>query len=124
MKVLGFSDEITTCDCCGKRNLRGTFAIETGAGEILRYGSVCVNKVYGKKRGEQIKSEAQYITRLQSVTWDRAIDLYSRGMFPSAYIEAKFENGKSPWNNSKAQMDAVAYFVSPSTKQVLKQRAA
>jgi len=29
MKVLGYTDEVTTCDCCGKKNLKGSFCIET-----------------------------------------------------------------------------------------------
>jgi hypothetical protein len=120
MKVLGFSDEITVCDCCGKTNLSGTFGVETDAGDVLHYGSVCVNKVYGKKRGTAIKFEAKAIGRLQSVTWDRAIDLFSRGQFPN-FIGAKMGD-KTTSNNSKAQMDAVTRFFDYRTGETIRAR--
>lgn len=48
--VLGSTDEITTCDCCGKPNLKATFAVEINAtGEILHYGSTCVTRNTGIK---------------------------------------------------------------------------
>jgi hypothetical protein len=49
-KILGSTDEITTCDCCGKPNLKATWAVEmTETGEILHYGSVCVTRNTGIK---------------------------------------------------------------------------
>jgi hypothetical protein len=49
-KVLGTTDEVTTCDCCGKSNLKATWAIEmTESGELLHYGSVCVTRNTGIK---------------------------------------------------------------------------
>lgn len=46
-KVLGFTDEITTCACCGRVDLKGTYAIENaGTGAIEHYGSVCAFKAY------------------------------------------------------------------------------
>lgn len=47
MKVLGYSDEITTCGHCGKTNLKGTYAMETETMGLLYFGSSCVNKAYG-----------------------------------------------------------------------------
>lgn len=49
-KVLGNTDEITTCDCCGKTGLKSTWAVElTETGEIVYYGSVCVTRNTGIK---------------------------------------------------------------------------
>jgi hypothetical protein len=121
MKVLGFSDEVTVCDCCGKTNLSGTFGVETDDGETLHYGSVCVNKVYGKKRGTAIKFEAKALGLLQSASWERAIDLFSRGYFPN-FIGAKMGD-KTTFNNSKAQMDAVTRFFDYRTGETLKVRS-
>lgn len=105
MKVLGYTDEVTTCDCCGKTNLRGSFGVETDAGEVLYYGSVCVNRVYGKKRGEALKFEARQIASVQSGTWEQAIDRLSRGAFAGMLgIKA---NGKYAHCNSAAEMAAV-----------------
>lgn len=39
---LGFTDSITTCGCCGRVDLKGTYAIEDLInGEIVYYGCVC-----------------------------------------------------------------------------------
>lgn len=45
-KVLGWTDDTTACDCCGKSDLSGTFGVETDAGEIVHYGSVCVRRAF------------------------------------------------------------------------------
>lgn len=46
-KILGFTESITTCDCCGKAELKGTYAIQNAeTGDINYYGSVCAFKVY------------------------------------------------------------------------------
>jgi len=39
-KVLGKSDEVTTCECCGKANLKLTVILTNGEGEV-RYGRDC-----------------------------------------------------------------------------------
>lgn len=41
MKLLGFTEEITSCDCCGKSDLKGTYAFDNG----VYYGSSCAQKV-------------------------------------------------------------------------------
>lgn len=107
MKVHGFTDEITTCDCCGKRNLAGTFTVETDGGELLSYGSVCVNKVYGKKRGESIKAEAKQISAIKSLAWDEAVRKVAFGHFYSVMALA---GGKSTNLNTKAEWQAVDAF--------------
>lgn len=52
VKVLGISDEVTTCELCGKANLKCTVALDlTGEGsEPVYYGRDCAGMVkYGKK---------------------------------------------------------------------------
>lgn len=52
VKVLGISDEITTCELCGKQNLKCTVALDlTGDGsDPVHYGRDCAGMVkYGKK---------------------------------------------------------------------------
>jgi len=42
---LGTSDEVTTCDCCGKSELKSTVAIsDDDAGETVYFGSTCAAK--------------------------------------------------------------------------------
>lgn len=118
MKVLGYTDEVTTCDCCGKRNLKGSFAIETDGGETIYYGSVCVNKIYGRKRGEQIKSLAKHVQNVKSLPWSRVVDLYSRGYFPNTIIA--FIGDKIATNNSNATMLAVDSFRHYPSREIIR----
>jgi hypothetical protein len=42
---LGFTDEVTSCDCCGKTDLKGTYVIENlQTGDIMYFGCVCAAK--------------------------------------------------------------------------------
>lgn len=40
MRVLGINDEVTTCECCGKSNLKCTVVLTNGEGEV-HYGRDC-----------------------------------------------------------------------------------
>lgn len=42
-KILGITDERTTCECCGKQGLKRTVAIDF-ASEIRYYGTTCAAK--------------------------------------------------------------------------------
>lgn len=60
MKVLGHTDEVTTCDCCGRSNLKGTVALESADGlAIVHYGVVCAARATGKT-ARAIKRAADY----------------------------------------------------------------
>ena len=43
MKILGFTEEINNCDCCGKSELKGTVAINFD-GDIKYFGRTCATK--------------------------------------------------------------------------------
>ena len=55
-KALGTDDSITTCDCCGKSNLKLTVIIELDCGQIVHYGTTCAARNTGKS-SKQINSE-------------------------------------------------------------------
>lgn len=41
-RVIGTTDEITSCDCCGRRDLRSTVALaDTESGDVVHYGVTC-----------------------------------------------------------------------------------
>ena len=44
--ILGTDDTVTTCDCCGKKNLKKTVIVDID-GEVLHYGSVCATRWTG-----------------------------------------------------------------------------
>lgn len=54
IKILGTDDTVTTCDCCGKSNLKHTVIVDVD-GEVFNYGSTCATRHTGLKPG-QIKS--------------------------------------------------------------------
>ncbi len=57
MKVLGINDEVTTCDCCGKTNLKKTVVLARETDEV-RYGVSCAAKALRRPAG-RIKAEAE-----------------------------------------------------------------
>lgn len=61
-KAMGTDESVTTCDCCGRSNLKFTVAIELSDGEIVHYGQVCARRNTGKTQGvinSEIKSVYQ-----------------------------------------------------------------
>jgi hypothetical protein len=57
--ILGTTDEVNTCDCCGRTDLKDTVALEDDqTGAILYYGCVCAAKKQNVP-SKQIKSEAK-----------------------------------------------------------------
>ena len=49
-KALGTDDSVTSCDCCGKSNLKFTVISEMDNGDIAHYGQVCARRNTGKSQ--------------------------------------------------------------------------
>lgn len=62
MNILGISDEVTTCECCGKSGMKRTVVISCGDG-MKFYGTSCASKAF-KTPQDTIKRES---TKFQSV---------------------------------------------------------
>jgi len=56
MKALYITDEIDTCDCCGRSELKATVAMRLSNGGILHYGRTCAARNSGKT-DKQIRQE-------------------------------------------------------------------
>ncbi len=56
MKALYITDEIDTCDCCGRTDLKATVAMQLSDGGILYYGRTCAARNSGKDQ-RRIKEE-------------------------------------------------------------------
>jgi len=56
VKVLGYTDSISTCGRCGREELKGTYAVEYGGGIVMYLGSSCVKKRFGLS-AKQVKSK-------------------------------------------------------------------
>jgi hypothetical protein len=66
--ILGITDSITTCDCCGKSNLKRTVGIELNSGEQVHYGVDCASKTLRQSyMGKTSKVSANTI--LQAGKW-------------------------------------------------------
>lgn len=63
-RALGTDDAVTTCDCCGKVNLKFTVIIELDDGDIAHYGQVCAARNTGKASkviNDEIRDEAKRV---------------------------------------------------------------
>jgi len=47
-KIMGITDEVTACDCCGKTNLKRTVVLDNGSG-IVHFGVDCAAKAMSRK---------------------------------------------------------------------------
>jgi hypothetical protein len=65
IKILGISDEVTTCGCCGKSNLKRTVALDIDGG-VVYYGTDCAAMaLLGKKTAgnrKVVESKASALT--------------------------------------------------------------
>lgn len=60
-KIIGFTDSVNECDCCGKSGLKGTFCVEIDGNEFY-YGSTCAFKKHGfeKKECDKVLRDYNY----------------------------------------------------------------
>jgi len=64
-KIIGYTDSINECDCCGKIDLKGTYCVEID-GEQLNYGSVCAFKVQGITYDDQKEIKKTFVKRIKA----------------------------------------------------------
>lgn len=79
-KFLGTSDEVTTCECCGRKNLKSTVAISVDGGDAMYFGVTCAAHALSKP-AKHITSQASRADRVlaelarleQAAAWDKAM---------------------------------------------------
>jgi hypothetical protein len=55
IKILGINDDVTTCECCGRTNLKKTVVLETDSGE-KHYGTQCAaTALMGNRKAGTVK---------------------------------------------------------------------
>ena len=59
VKFLGCNDEQTSCDNCGRDNLKKTVVLDID-GEIVRYGTECAAKTIGRG-AKEVRAEAKKV---------------------------------------------------------------
>lgn len=71
-KIIGYTDSIQECECCGKINLKGTYCLEIDGVELY-YGSICAFKDHGLTLEEQRDLKGNF-TKQQKM--QKLIDLH------------------------------------------------
>ena len=75
-KILGINDEVTTCECCGRINLKHTVVISFDGGSTVggHFGCVCASKIMktsAKATKEAAKSAQDEADRIAGIEKDR-----------------------------------------------------
>lgn len=47
-RTLAIVNDVHTCDCCGKSNLKCTVAMESDDGDVVHFGTVCATRHSGR----------------------------------------------------------------------------
>lgn len=79
MIALYITDEITTCDCCGKSNLKATVAMQLDCGGILHYGRTCAARNSGKSSQKLTKEIRRERDAAHGRTMNHLADLRRSG---------------------------------------------
>jgi hypothetical protein len=53
-QLIGIDSDTSTCECCGKTNLKRVAVIRLPSGEIVRYGRDCAARKLGKSYGKSV----------------------------------------------------------------------
>ena len=77
-KIIGFTDQITECECCGKTELKGTYCIELDGVELY-YGSTCAFKEHGLTQDEQKTLKSKFKARLKTEAQFQAMETANNG---------------------------------------------
>jgi hypothetical protein len=105
-QFLGTSDEVNSCDCCGKQNLKSTVALDVD-GEVLYYGVTCAARAltaHGMEMDSAKVKAAAKKAQAEQVECARRFDLvlnsarYAIEASRQAEVQAFWR-----WSDAKAQ---------------------
>ena len=69
-KILGITDAVHTCDCCGKKNLKKAVELENPEGDIVFFGTDCAGAaLYGRKdrkNGQAAEFRARVVAKCRA----------------------------------------------------------
>lgn len=55
-KILGYTQDVNECDCCGRKDLKGTVCMEDSEGGVCYFGVVCAAHM-SKRTSKEIVTE-------------------------------------------------------------------
>lgn len=67
-KILGITDEVNTCECCGRTDLKSTVVLDLD-GAVAHFGSECAARRLGRRRKQDVEKQAR---QAQAATDKRA----------------------------------------------------
>jgi recombinational DNA repair protein (RecF pathway) len=78
LRMLGTTDEVTTCDCCGRKDLKDTVAFEREDGQVVYFGCVCAARAL-RSTAKDIRSSARAADKAKADAEKEARDKAWRG---------------------------------------------
>lgn len=102
-KIIGFTDSVNECDCCGKTGLKGTFCVEIN-GEELYYGSTCAFKKHGfaKKEVDSLLNNYRDTAKFVAVQTRKQLrSQYGEGNFTEAQFTERLKENTELYKNNK-----------------------
>jgi len=86
IKIIGFTDSVNECECCGKTGLKGTFCV-TIEGEERYYGSTCAHKKHGFDKKQVAAYVKTYDDKLENAE-NMACRILTRKFGTNKYSQA------------------------------------
>jgi hypothetical protein len=104
VRFLGTTDDVTTCECCGRQDLKSTVALDLDgdSGQPTYYGVVCAARALkmdaksvksaarkadeDKARAERARTEA--LARAKDAAWQAHLDARAPGLDRFSQIQA------------------------------------
>lgn len=65
-KILGITNDVTTCECCGRSDLKATVVIGNEDGSVFGYFGCSCAKNYVAGSAKNIEQNARYIDRMRT----------------------------------------------------------
>lgn len=112
-KIIGINDEQTSCDCCGREDLKKTVIVQfEDSDAVQRYGVVCASKMLGRSaddlRKEANKAQRLLISSARIAARAEYAQCEARLAFVSAIEYAN--NNRSEFPDYRARIDYLAPF--------------
>jgi len=95
-EFIGSTDEVTTCECCGKSNLKKTVILRhIASGDYRFFGTVCASRALGNKNATPASAKKQVdALTMERQQFDATIKnmraaISERGLSPRAYLQTE-----------------------------------
>ena len=107
--ALQITDDVTTCDCCGRSGLKRTVLMRLDDESLVNYGTTCAARNTGKDQ-RQIKQEvyAEQAARAAAASWEYRTSAECRALRSYRELAPWKRIGFDAYNNSPIVLAAQA----------------